>query len=219
MAAPRFGAEPVVWQPEPAALELVTGNRGSGKSHAARVRVRGVRRLLVWDPQGDHQLGHGRCTVHQLERLVERGMLRVGTVRLSVRPTAWERDELVDEFDRVCRVAYRLGGLCLVVEEVGGVQRPGGSLPGSWDRLIREGRHRGVSLLVVGQRLSQVPVLARDQATRLVAFRQLGGEDAAVLRDKLGDELGDQVRQLRPRHYVEWTPDEGAHLRPPLAAS
>ena len=46
--------------------------------------------------------------------------------------------------------------------------------PAAFRRLIAEGRHRAVAILLVAQRFGQVPVLARDNATRIICFRQAG---------------------------------------------
>lgn len=217
-----LGDEPWVWQPPPADLEIIVGNRGMGKSHAARVRTANVRRVLSWDPQRDEDLGGGRVTVNQLETLEQyfashprqRGLFQ-GVLRLAVRPSAWGDQELVDQFDRTCQVAYRIGGLCFKPDELGAVVNPPTPPSPAFRRLIGEGRHRGVSLVLVALRFAQIPVLARDNATRIICFRQAGPDDADDLVDRVG-ELGARVRTLPERHFLEWTPTDGAHLRPPL---
>jgi hypothetical protein len=218
-----LGDEPWVWQPSPVDLEIIVGNRGMGKSHAARVRTANVRRLLCWDPMRDEDdLGAGRVTVNQLEKLeqyfaghpLQRGLFQ-GVLRLAVRPVRWSGQDLVDEIERFSRVAYRIGGLCAKLDELGAVVNAPRPPPGDLLRLIAEGRHRAVSLVLVAQRFAQVPVLARDNATRIICFRQAGPDDADDLVDRVG-ELGARVRSLPERHFLEWTPTGGAQLRPPL---
>jgi hypothetical protein len=218
-----LGDEPWVWQPAPADLEIIVGNRGMGKSHAARARTANVRRLLAWDPMRDEkQLGAGRVTVKQLEGLEEyfashpgqRGLYQ-GVLRLAVRPTSWGDAQLVDQVDRFCSAAYRIGGLCCKLDELGSIIKPPRPTPDGLLRLIGEGRHRSVPLVLVAQRFAQIPVLARDNATRIIVFRQAGPDDADDLVARVG-ELGERVRSLPERHFLEWTPTGGAQLRPPL---
>jgi hypothetical protein len=220
-----LGDEPWVWQPAPADLEIIVGNRGMGKSHAARVRTANVRRLLAWDPMRDEDdLGAGRVTVNQLEKLEDyfalhprqRGLFQ-GVLRLAVRPTSWDDQSLLDQVERTCRVAYRVGGLCFKLDELGAIVAPPRPPPGALLRVIAEGRHRAVSLVLVAQRFAQVPVLARDNATRIICFRQAGPDDADDLVARVGD-LGARVRSLPERHFLEWTPTGGAQLRPPLGS-
>ena len=212
-----LGSEPWVWQPEPGSIELFVGGIKMGKSHAARVRTRCVRRMLAWDPQRDEpELGHGRVTVGQLEQLEHR--LGAGVVRLAVRPTGWSDAEVIAEFDRFCRCAWRVGGLCVKVDEAGGVVDPR-MWGGAFNKVIREGRHRSLSLVIVGQRFPMSPVLARDNAERLVVFHH-GFDDAPEVAKRLSGRgvmvTPEQVAELARHQYIEWTPHEGARMRPPL---
>ena len=222
VASPALGHEPWVWQPEPGEIELFVGNIKMGKSHAARVRTKRIRRMLAWDPQRDEELGSGRLTVLQLEKLFETHpeLLVRGTVRLAIRPTAWSDNDTRDEFDRFLRVAWRVGRLAVKVDESGGIVQPG-NIPPALSKGLREGRHRELSWIFVGQRFPMVPVIARDNASRLVVFRH-GFDDAGDVSRRCSgagvEVTPEQISALAPHHFLEWTPIEGARIRPPLGS-
>lgn len=215
---PSLGSEPWVWQPEPRGIEILVGNRGMGKSTGAKVRTWHTRRLVVDDPHRDEpNLGSGRVTVGQLEQLEQLGALHAGPVRIGVRPTRWDERGRVEDFERLCRCVFRIGGLCFKSHEVGAIIAAAGRVPPAFATLIGEGRHRGVSLLLVAQRFAQVPVLARDNATRIICFRQAGPDDVDDLAKRISDQaMAEKVRTLEPHAYLEWTPESGARIRPPL---
>jgi hypothetical protein len=187
-----------------------------GKTHWVRARHAPVRRLLVWDPAGDwtqeHALGGGRITIGEFLERARAGHYNAGVLRLAVRPT-W-RGKIAEEFELFCRAAFRIGALRAVVEEVSFVASPQ-SLGPHFLRLIVAGRHRGVSLCVVGQRYAQFPRTCTSQASFICTFRQSENADVEYLRARLGD-VADLVPHLEPRHFVTWTPTGGVLINSPL---
>jgi DNA helicase HerA-like ATPase len=221
VAVPDFAGamrgEPIAVQPPSATRVAVAGVTDMGKSHWVRAYARDIRRLLVWDPErdwsGEHRLGGGRISLEELVERTRAHRYDSGVLRIAVRPT-W-RKPLKEDFEVFCRCARRIGALTTVVEEVSNVASPN-SVGLQFNRLIVAGRHRGVSLVVVGQRYAQFPRAATGNANLLVTFQQSENADVDYLRERLGD-VADQVRHLEPRHFVTWTPTGGVHLHQPLA--
>jgi hypothetical protein len=210
---------PIAVQPPSATRVCVAGVTDMGKSHWVRAYARDIRRLLVWDPErdwaGEHALGGGRITLDELQQRVRDRRHDSGVLRVAVRPT-W-RKELKEDFEVFCRCARRIGALTAVIEEVSNVASPN-SVGLQFNRLIVAGRHRGISLVVVGQRYAQFPRVATGKASMLVTFRQTENADVEYLRERLGD-VADQVKQLEPRHFVTWTPTGGVRIHRPLVAA
>jgi hypothetical protein len=209
---------PIAVQPPSATRVMVAGVTDMGKTHWVRQYAHDIRRLLVWDPErdwaGDYALGGGRISIEELVERTRDRRHESGVLRLAVRPS-W-RQELGKDHEIFCRCARRIGALTAITEEVSFVASPH-SIGFQFQRLIVAGRHRGISLVVVGQRYAQFPRVATGNASLLVTFRQTENADVDYLRERLGD-VADQVRTLAPRHFVTWTPTGGVHLHQPLAA-
>jgi hypothetical protein len=216
----RVGGESrIAVQPPSAARVCVAGVTDMGKSHWVRAYARDIRRLLVWDPErdwaGEHKLGGGRISLEELVDRTRAHSLDAGVLRIAVRPT-WTKP-LEEDHELFCRCVRRIGAVCSVHEEVSHVASPQ-SCGLQFRRLIVAGRHRGVSLVIVGQRYAQFPRVATGNASLLVTFRQTENADVDYLRERLG-EKADLVPRLEPRHFVSWTPTGGVHLHRPLGAA
>jgi DNA helicase HerA-like ATPase len=205
-------ATPRAWAVQPAAASLVClcGVRGMGKSTWLREYLRDVRRLVLWDPMREGNFGGGSITVAELARRVP--ALHSGVIRYSVYPTRFAAMD--EEFDTFCECAWRIGAVCVAVEEISLVASPN-AVPENFGRCVAQGRHRGLSLVVVSQRFAQVPRLATANASRIIAYRQSEPRDVRDLCERVG-ELGEQVKDLPKHAYLDWTPDAGARLRAPL---
>jgi hypothetical protein len=210
--------KPLAVQPPSATRVMVAGVTDMGKSHWVRAYAKDVRRLLVWDPErdwaGDHELGGGRVGIEELVERTRAHRHERGVLRLAIRPS-WRRP-LPDDFETFCRCARRMGALTAVIEEVSNVASPH-RVGLQFQRLIVAGRHRGISLVVVGQRYAQFPRVATGNASQLVTFRQTENADIDYLRERLGD-VADQVVKLEPRHFISWTPTGGVHVHRPITA-
>ena len=212
------------WQPPAASVVCVCGVRGAGKSFWARDYMRPVVRVAAWDVLDEYgtDLGGERIPAGEFLARAKAGEFRTGIVRLSIAaPDEWEGDALEAGFDDFCRAVALVGNLLAVVEEVSLVASPS-TVPPLFKRLLAVGRHFGVSLLIVGQRFAQFPRLATGMASRIVAFRQSEPSDVADLGKRLGEidgrDAGEIARTLPPHHRLEWRPETGAQLLPPLGA-
>ncbi len=202
-------------QPPAAAVDLIVGPRGSGKSKMAAYLSRDVRRFIAWDPLRDRRdLGAGFWTVDQLEQ--HKAALREGVVRVAVVQTDWDDPER--EFVRFCRCVWEIGALYCEIEELSEVCGPS-YMPGALRRLVKLGRHRGIALLCVGQRFAEdFPKGITSAASRIIAFRQSEPADLAALEKRCGPGTAAACASLPEFHYLDWAPGKGAVTRPPLAA-
>ena len=108
-----------------------------------------------------------------------------------------------DEFSYVARIAMAKGNLDLAIDEIDMF------MPTKCNceyilNLIKRGRHRGVSIYGTSRRPPEVSRLFSSQAHRIVSFAMNEPNDINYLRQFIGIERAEKVRQLRRYEYVDW---------------
>lgn len=203
----------------PADVMLIIGVRGTGKSwwakaHAMRLAAACQSRLVVWDPNGEWRAGFpgnpesapqcSQLDVDGLElHLLTHRNPKKGALCVSV--TDWPRDRAAqaERWERFVGVVEACGNLVLFVEEAGllvGVRRAHDDL----DHLVVRSRHRGIPVVMIAQRATrQLPVTARDQASRIVAFRQTNPRDVEALAEVMGP-TAQRLPSLPRQRPVMW---------------
>lgn len=134
-------------------IVAVMGASGSGKTAYLRwlLAKEKPRRLMVWDTMDQYaDLAATAADMRALVALVK------GQRRFAVRyvPTG-DPDQVAARFDAFCAIAYALGEVCLVVEELQTVTKPSWA-PAHWSACTLRGRHRGLSIYGAAQRPSLV---------------------------------------------------------------
>ncbi len=184
-----------------AAIIAAMGASGSGKSLFVKGDLRRLRppRLLIWSPleDTDQYAKHGRL-VDSMTDLRE--TVRAPRFSLVYQPggqfSSWP-----DQFDALCQIAFTLGNVVLVVEELGDVTKPH-QAPEWWSRVTRQGRHRGMRVYGTSQRPAAVDKNFFSNASMVRSGRLNHRADvqtlAAVLRVK-----DDEVGALKPLEFIQ----------------
>jgi hypothetical protein len=186
-----------------AAVHLVVGSPGSGKSHYVRRAIdaprprdaRGVR-VRVWDYKDDHYT-LPTLTLQQLARAA----LDDGAVRYVPR-----RDATLDQqFQMFCRIVWAAQELdpasdCrVVVEEAQKVLRAGVRNE-HWENLSEVGRAYGFTVFIVTTRPAYVDLGCRGAANFLRVGRLGEADDAREMGKRLGVPYG--AIQRLPDHWA-----------------
>ena len=135
----------------------------------------GKSRVIVFDPLGEYD-GERFDNLCSLLRYA-RGRKRFFAV---YRP----RDARA-EFPWLARIAFELGGLCLVAEEISWAISPA-KMPVEIEALIRYGRHRDVELLGISRRPAEVNRDLTANANEVYIFRTHEPRDIKYFRDVIG---------------------------------
>lgn len=172
---------------------------GSGKTTWVRQRVRGARRLLVWDGKGIDWGERERCKVIGLADL--RGLALAKAGRLSVRAPVTRAN-----FDAFCRLAWvwarYLPGV-LVVDEIADVTSSGKASV-AWGEIARKARAFGTDVYVTTQRPQECDKTAQGNAMLIHCGLMSDAEDQKyVARRLLGGIDPAQVAALRPLEWIE----------------
>ena len=108
-----------------------------------------------------------------------------------------------EEFSYLARVCMAKGNLDLAIDEIDMF------IPVKCNceytlNLIKRGRHRGVSIYGASRRPPEVSRLFSSQAHRIVSFAMNEPNDVNYLRQFIGADNAEKVKQLQKYEYVDW---------------
>ena len=164
---------------------LAVGQPGSGKTRIARMIAARFPRVFVLDPLGEYS-GTVFETMSEVFDFFEANP-SLETFAVCLRNS----DEA--EADFFFRLAWSLQNVLVVVEEANIYMDSRRKFP-SFLQLVSRGRHRGIHLLCVSQRVPEVFVAFRATKTSLISFVQDEPNDLKHLSDWGFDE--NRIRQL-----------------------
>lgn len=202
----------IVWQPSAKERVSVVGNIGTGKSVWGKAYTRNIYRCVTFDPMRESPMGGGEMTV--AEFIDKKDKYRDGPLRVSIMPDRWDTKGMAEDFNDLCGAVYDVGAMCFKIEELSFVCTPG-NVPDNFGRLAAAGRHRYVSLCVIGQRFFQFPLLVRGNSSRIIAYRQQDPDDVKDLTKRIGP-MGAMASQLKDAYYLDWTPRGGVRYYEPI---
>lgn len=180
----------------------VWGASGSGKSSYVKKAINGRKRVVVFDPLAEYD---GICkrvchTVDQV-RLAMRDDWRDFTIAYVPPPGQEPRAlsalcKLLMAAQQPYKTTGKGQGITLVVEEMnlsfpvhGGAQKSPG-----FAEVCSRGRHYGIEVYGLSQRIAEVSTRFRGNCTETVILRQQGPRDLAAAVDAIG---GDKVELAR----------------------
>jgi len=188
----------------------VYGASGSGKTTKARELVSSLRRLVVFDPLDEWaRKGWARCTtVAGVRQALRRGWSKGFRVTF-VPPAMGERRGLHDlsVLMRDAQAPFRREQgprLTLLVDEMN-TAFPVNNLPDElygFPELCSRGRHYGISIIGVSQRIAEVHTRFRGNMTAAYFFRQGDARDVATVSAMIGPQHKDAVRRLSNYEYM-----------------
>jgi hypothetical protein len=191
----------------------VWGRSGSGKSAYTKRRIKSERRVIVFDPLGEYGAEGFKVIEHRAGGL--------DAVRLAMRDN-WQSFRLAYvppagrepvALSALCKMLLKAqtaffdgrskAQICLVVEEMnlsfslsGGVARAPG-----FAEICSRGRHYGIEVIGVSQRIAEVATRFRGNCTETIVFRQKGPRDVAAAAAELGTKEA-RITALRNLQYL-----------------
>lgn len=203
-------------------MVLIVGKRGCGKSHFAKAlagaELAAGARVVAFDPHDEYskkgrkspQVNLGplaeRVTVDQLIEHPE--LLDAKRLSLAVVPEGVPNDELADAFRDVQELVTSTGRLTFIADEIGEYSD---EAAGELNSLATQSRHYEAALVLVAQRMTQIPKTARTQASVLHTFLQSNPEDLEALVKLTGDkDFAARVSRLPRRKNLTWRDSEPA---------
>jgi DNA helicase HerA-like ATPase len=194
----------------------IWGASGSGKSAYTKRRIKTARRVVVFDPLDEY----GFKRVSRLDD-VRRAMIADPHIfKVSYVPPAGKEPAALSG---LCNLLMRAQkpykdtgkgqGITLVIEEMnlsfpvaGGAQK----CPG-FAEICSRGRHYGIEVIGISQRIAEVSTRFRGNCTETVVFRQKGPRD----QEAAAAELGCHKSKL-PAENLQYLEAKAGQLRGPL---
>lgn len=170
---------------------VVVGNQGQGKSVWSKAYADGQKRLLVYDPLQSYRADFQTDPEEWVEDIIRDGSdFRFGS------GYPWELSMLGN-------AAYAAGNCTFVVEECALIFKRGEELQDWAKPLVFMGRIQRVSLVLIAQRASKIPMDIRSQASRIITFRQTEPADVSALIDRIGEDA-ETIPDLPPLTCIDW---------------
>jgi hypothetical protein len=174
------------------------GRKGSGKTTLTRSLLHDEKRYIIADSLNEYDAPQIAATESEISRECEKKLN--GKLRLCIKVGS---DQM---FDAACDAAYITGKVkpvLFVIEEADMRCSPSYVTP-SLDRLIRYGRHWGVSILAVARRPAEVTRHLTAQADTIAVFRTHEPRDLEFFKQRCGEEFARALPKLKQYHYVTW---------------
>ena len=174
-------------------IEVYCGATGSGKGVSLEQRLKELApgRLVIWDPRNEYKdWARPISSIRELAKaLLTRGPVKVRLVP----PDDW--DDLREPFQQVCRIVFAAGNLVFLAEELPDVTMPSWCPP-QWKRLLTQGRHKGLHILVAAQRPALADKVTFGMCTRLRVFSLRYAADRKAMAEAL-DVPAEQIAALQ----------------------
>lgn len=191
-------------------IGAVIGASGSGKSAFVKIRIRHMQRLMIWDPMNEYGRESGiNATLCKDLRTMVKVIGKEKTFAVRYVPMGSEK-QLAERFAVFCALAFAIGDLCMVIEEIQQVTQAGRA-PAEWSNCTLRGRHRGLRIYGITQRPALVDKNFFSNATEIRCGRLNFAADVTTMdnvlnikaaRPMLRGEVVNSVADLRPLEYV-----------------
>lgn len=189
----------------------VWGRSGSGKSTYVKSLIKTCNKLVVYDPMNEYQ--HeitGLVSFFSLQKMVNHMKKTYPNFKVAYVPPEGKEEEGLHELSKILQMwqkqyAEGTGGhkITLVVEEMNMCFRNGISKEQFYGfaNLSSRGRHYGVEIIGVSQRLAEVDTRFRGNAEESVFFAQLDATDISTITRMLGNDYKDKILTLQNHEY------------------
>ncbi len=195
----------------------VWGRSGSGKSSFVKATIRGRKRVIVFDPLGEYGAEGFKVIEHKtrdgLDRVRREMAANWGGFRLAYIPPAGKEIAALNGLSRLLLRAqsrYQATGkgaeILLVVEEMnlsfpvsGGAEKNPG-----FAEICSRGRHYGIEVIGVSQRIAEVATRFRGNCNETVIFAQKGPRDLDAAAAESGSSK-DEIARLKSLEFFHAT--------------
>lgn len=196
----------------------IWGRSGSGKSTYAKRLIKGRKRIVVFDPLSEYG-GAGFKVVHTVDAVRRAMRADWRGFRIAIVPSAGSEPRTLSSLCKLLMAAQQPyketgkgAGVTLVVEEMslsfpvsGGAQKAPG-----FAQVCSMGRHYGIEVIGISQRIAEVATRFRGNCTETVVLRQKGPRDL----DAAAAELGVGRAQVEALGRLEYLHEKDGKITP-----
>ena len=187
----------------PEDIVTIWGRRGCGKTSISRSVQKhpAFPRRVIFDLLHEYKARKGRHIVEGFDALA-----RVLAATLSedcfeiVVHFDIENDSHSEDLDRMLRLLYYRGSVCIVLEEVHNFASLN-FCPNWLRKIVTMGRHRKIGMITTSQRPAEVHPLIRSQAHHFICGALDEPNDRKYLEKKLG-EAAEKLESIKPTYFI-----------------
>lgn len=177
-------------------VELILGQRGSGKSYLARHLIAKYTRYIIYDTLGEYNdLGIIIETLDEFKEIFLR--IYQNDFRIIYQPLNPAKD-----FDEICDLIFECGELTFLVEEIDKFCTPQ-SISDNFANVLQRGRHKNITLIGISQRPFGINRLITSQAKIIYSFIHREPNDINYLKDFIGEEA-EKIKDLQQFNFLKW---------------
>ncbi|HXT74628.1 MAG TPA: hypothetical protein VN785_12315 [Candidatus Angelobacter sp.] len=177
----------------------IIGRKGTGKSTKLEELLAGRDRILVIDPQAEHNWTPNE--ISSLEGLNE--FFRWNRKKQEWAASFVPGESIEEDVEDACRIAYKAGDHALAIDEIS-LFTTAGHMPRALGRTIRTGRHRKMDIYWTGLRANEVPRTLTALTDEFILFSQTEPLDLDAIAKRCGVDVADRVGALKLHEYLIW---------------
>lgn len=190
-------------------IVTILGNRGVGKSNAAKSLVMIYPRFIIYDPLAEYG-NLGDIILHDHLSLYR---TKVKRIIYQDESDLSSRDALLgSDFPKVAKWVMEQTNICFMVEEIDLVANKHFIEP-HLDQLLRRGRHAGISIIGVTRASNEVHNDLLRYSNLLLLFKMHFKNDLEFLVHWIGEEATGQLKGLPDFNFICYDLDHNQYQK------
>lgn len=178
-------------------IVAVVGKTGYGKSYLVKSSIVHADRCVVFDLQGEYDFPDF-IIISDFNSFKEHMKVHHDDDFLKIIC----RFDNLDDYETAFEICYIVGQMIVVIEEVSNFSSASGTTP-VLEKLIRFGRHTGLSVVGISQRFADMSLLFRNNLDLLICFNLSAPNDIKYLAElPYVGEQAEKVSTLGPHEYL-----------------
>lgn len=183
----------------------IIGRKGRGKSTELQKLLVSRDRIVVIDPNGEHD-SWSPNEVDSIDDLRE--FFGWSRKQRQWATTFVPGEDIDEDVSAASRLIFQSASDCVVAFDEITEYCSAGYAPRPFSRLVRRGRHRRIDIFYTSLRFAETPRRLTAQTDRFILFQQAEPSDLDGIAKRCGRDVADRVAHLKGHEQVVWDVEE-----------